>query len=71
MYTKGKLRMKTDRIKLIRQVVLGLINPFKTLTASIYHDDAENSSGEDNCNFSNITFMYSIKYADKKIIWLA
>lgn len=62
--------MKTDKIKLIWHVVLRLNNSLRTLTTSIYSCVAEKFSKEDSCDCDDLTFVYSIRYADKNIIWL-
>ena len=62
--------MKTDKIKLIRRVVLRLTNSFKTFTTSFYACITEKFSSEDTCDCDDITFAYSIKYAHKNIVWL-
>lgn len=62
--------MKTDKIKLIWQVVLRLNNSLRTLITAIHNYVTKKYSGEAVCDFGDITFVYSIKYADKNIIWL-
>lgn len=62
--------MKTDKIKLIWQVVLRLNNSLRTLITAIHNYVTKKYSGEAVCDFDDITFVYSIKYADKNIIWL-
>ena len=70
LITKRRLMMKTDKIKLIWRVVSRLNYSLRTLTTSIYYCIAEKFSGEDSCDCDDLTFVYSIKYADKNIIWL-
>ena len=70
LITKRKLRMKTDKIKLIWQAVLRLNNSLRRFITSIYSCVAEKFSKEDSCDCDDLIFVYSIKYADKNIIWL-
>ena len=62
--------MKRDKIKLIGQVVLRLNNSLRRFTTSFCKCVTEKISKEDTCDCDDITFVYSIKYADMNIIWL-